>query len=217
MKLTAPAIRALGCLMEKKMATPEYYPLSLNALLNACNQKSSRNPVVSYDEAAVVDALDELKSSQLIWRSTEGRVEKYGENFTGPRKMTNAEAAVLCVLFLRGPQTIGELRTRTDRLHKFESLDEVKQALEELYEMELAVELPRAPGQKEQRCAHLLADEVDQPVATAEDASPIYFGQSAQSGSLGETVRSLTAEVEELKKELEELKNNFAQFSRQFE
>lgn len=216
MNLTASAIRALGCLMEKKMATPEYYPLSLNALINACNQKSSRNPVVSYDEATVVDALDELKGAQLIWRSDEGRVDKYGENFTGPRKMTNAEAAVLCVLFLRGPQTIGELRTRTDRMHKFESLDEVKQALEELYDMGLAVELPRAPGQKEQRCAHLLANEVEQPVAD-EDASPVSFAQSAQSGSLRETVSNLTAEVAELKKELEELKNNFAQFSRQFE
>lgn len=213
MNISFPAVRALGCLMEKKMATPEYYPLSLNALVNACNQKTSRTPVVAYDEETVREALAELKNTQLIWRSEEGRVTKYGENFTGLRKMTSPEAAVLCVLLLRGPQTIGELRSRTDRLHKFESLEDVKQSLDELGEMKLAMELPRAPGQKEQRFAHLLSGETEQFDEEAETGQPPLRPPN----EIKETVQNLVSEVAELKNELAELKINFAEFRKQFE
>jgi uncharacterized protein YceH (UPF0502 family) len=115
-------VRVLGCLIEKRMATPEYYPLTLNALTNACNQKSSRNPVVIYDEETVLQAVDGLKEKQLAWQSNLSRVAKYEERFVRDLNLNNQEAAVICLLMLRGPQTVGEIKGRTERLYRFDSI-----------------------------------------------------------------------------------------------
>ncbi len=211
--LSAPAVRVLGCLMEKEMATPDYYPLSLNALVTACNQKTNRDPVVEYDEATVLAAIDELKVHQLAFRSDSGRVPKYGENFIGRHKFIAQEAAVLTMLFLRGPQTAGELRNRTERLYAFSSVDEVTDTLDNLAELGLVRRLPRRPGQKESRYCHLLAGEpadvADQP-PTAGAAPPTLqeiLGRQEQ----------LAAEVARLREELASLAQAFAEFKAQFE
>ena len=128
--LTDIEVRVLGCLIEKSMTTPDYYPLSLNALTNACNQKSNRAPVVNLDETTVVRALDSLREKQLVVLSASSRVPKYAEVLTGSRKLVTREAALIMVLLLRGPQTVGELRGRTERAYKFGTLAEVEETLD---------------------------------------------------------------------------------------
>ncbi|MCF6188412.1 MAG: YceH family protein, partial [Desulfobulbaceae bacterium] len=123
--LTDNEVRVLGCLMEKEMATPAYYPLSLNALTNACNQKSNRNPVVSYDEETVVEALNGLREQELARQSNVSRVPKYEQIFSQKFNLITREEAVICILLVRGPQTIGEIRNRSERLYAFQNLDEV--------------------------------------------------------------------------------------------
>ena len=166
--LSAPEIRVLGCLLEKQRTTPDAYPLSLNALRLACNQATNRDPVTEYDEAVIRDALHRL--SRRRWaRLASGagsRAPKYRHLLDEALGLPEDELAVLCVLMLRGPQTPGELKQRTERLHPLADLAAVLDALERLIGRDLAERLPRRPGQKEERFAHLLADD-DAPVAPA--------------------------------------------------
>jgi len=206
-------IRVLGCLMEKSMATPEYYPLSINALLNACNQKSSREPVVAYDEETVRAALDSLKAQQLVWQSDASRVAKFEENFTKSQNLINREAALLAVLMLRGPQTPGELRARSERLHAFASLDETLETLTTLTEMGFVHRLPRQPGCKEARYTHLLADAALPP----EDAEPMEPTTACgPAPTAGNRLAALEEEVAALRQELADLRAAFHAFRDQF-
>lgn len=168
--LNAYEIRVLGCLMEKSMATPEYYPLSLNALVSACNQKSNRDPVVAWDEETVRVAADGLEHKGLVNRGTTGRVPRYEECLTRQLNMVTAEAAVLCVLLLRGPQTLGQIRSRTDRLYVFDSLEAMQDPLERLMEWGFVRKLERLSGHKEARYMHLLENAPD-CVAGADDGT----------------------------------------------
>ena len=180
--LTPAEARVLGALVEKEVTTPEYYPLSLNALVNACNQRSNREPVMSLDEDEVRQALHGLEDQQLAGRarSADGRVTKY-EHWLGEAfNLSRAETALFCVLLLRGPQTPGELRGRTERMHRFEEIADVQAGLQKLVEREppLAAVLPRQPGMKEARAAHLLCGPVENlpaamasPTASSGDAS----------------------------------------------
>jgi uncharacterized protein len=172
--LTASQARVLGALVEKEVTTPDYYPLSLNALINACNQRSNREPVMDLDEEEVRLALRRLEDQGLAGRArgSDGRVTKY-EHWLGEAfNFTRAETALICVLLLRGPQTPGELRGRTDRLHSFDEISEVLAGLQKLMEREppLVAVLPRQPGTKESRYAHLLSGPVEAVVA-AENAT----------------------------------------------
>ncbi|MCL1979464.1 MAG: YceH family protein, partial [Proteobacteria bacterium] len=161
--LDAVELRVLGCLLEKELATPEYYPLSLNALLNACNQKTNRAPVMQVDEAAVLAALKSLKQRRYVYQSDAGRVPKYWQSFAKDHDLDGHEAALLSVLLLRGPQTAGELRLRADSLCPFDSLEQVGATLDHLIAAGMAAQLARQPGQKEQRAMHLLAAPVGEP------------------------------------------------------
>lgn len=162
--LSAEELRVLGALMEKSKTTPDYYPMTLNSLTIACNQKSSRKPVVDYDEGTVVEALNSLKKKGLISTATGGsiRAVKYKHNFAIVFPVVPAEVAVICLLILRGPLTPGELNSNSGRLYEFESLEEVQTVLEKLArpEMQFVQQLPRRMGQKEVRYAHLLGGEV---------------------------------------------------------
>jgi len=203
--------RVLGCLMEKAMATPDYYPLSLNALTNACNQKSNRDPVVSWDEQAVEDAVDGLEKNGLVNRSTVGRVPKYEELFTRQHSMVASETAVLCVLMLRGPQTPGAIRSRTDRLHAFDSLDALQETLDRLCEWGHVQRLERLPGHKECRYMHLLSGEPDKNADSAESSDPVVPSEDTA------RLMQLDAEVQSLKEELADLRAAFESFRKQFE
>ncbi len=162
--LSAEELRVLGALMEKSKTTPDYYPMTLNSLTIACNQKSSRKPVVDYDEGTVVEALNSLKKKGLISTATGGsiRAVKYKHNFAIVFPVVPAELAVICLLILRGPLTPGEINTNAGRLYEFESLEEVQSVLEKLAqpEMQFVQQLPRRSGQKEVRYAHLLGGEI---------------------------------------------------------
>ena len=205
LQLEAPEIRVLGSLLEKENTTPEYYPLSLNALMNACNQKSNRDPVVSYDEETVEMALEGLRAKGLAVRVTGGdsRVPKHEERFTEEFNLGRREVAVMCLLFLRGPQTVGELRNRSDRLHTFDDLESVESTLNRLAEMEFVKKLPRQPGSRESRWTHLLAGDVEGEV---EAAAPVI--------ERGPTDRERIAALE---RELAELRREFEEFRRKFE
>ena len=167
--LDAAEVRVLGALLEKEIATPEYYPLSLNALVNACNQKSNREPVVSYDEETVETALDSLRNKGLSMRITgrDSRVPKHEQRFTERFNLGRREVAIICILMLRGPQTPGELRGRTDRLYQFDDLESVESTLHKLVEIGFVKQLPRQLGYKEQRWAHLFSGDVDVEAAPA--------------------------------------------------
>jgi len=201
-QLDSAEVRVLGALLEKEIATPEYYPLSLNALVNACNQKSNREPVVSYDEATVEDALERLRLKGLAMRITgrDSRVPKHEQRFTEKYNLGRREVAVLCVLMLRGPQTPGELRGRTERLHTFDDLDAVESTLARLGEMGYVVKLPRQAGFKEQRWAHLFSGDVP----AAEDA-----GDAAPAAHAPSRVDQLAADLAALRREFEEFKKRF--------
>ncbi|MEW5974825.1 MAG: YceH family protein [Acidobacteriota bacterium] len=207
-------VRVLASLLEKEIATPEYYPLTLNALINACNQKTSRDPVVAYDSNVVLRALDSLREKKLIRvvSGAESRVAKYRQVFTETANLTLQQVSLLCVLMLRGPQTVGELRTRTDRLCSFENLTEVEKALQRLEDREagaLVRQLPRQPGTKEPRYAHLLAGE---PLHW-EAAAVVPGAQPSDSHRL----ERLEAEVDSLRDAISELRTEFAAFRKQFE
>ncbi len=214
--LSETEARVLGALVEKDITTPEYYPLSLNALMNACNQKSNREPVMQLDETAVRDALSALQERRLAGpaRGADSRVTKYEHRTQEVFNFTRAEEAVICVLLLRGPQTPGELRGRTERLHGFETLDDVQAALQKLMQREppLAKMLPRQPGTKEPRYVHLMSGDVVVP-ETPQTLSPAASGLSS-----GDTrIAELQQEVAGLRNELRELKDQWERFRKQFE
>jgi uncharacterized protein YceH (UPF0502 family) len=165
-------IRILGALLEKEQATPDYYPLTVNALLAACNQKSNRNPVTSLSETEVVESLDALRRDVLAWRSDGARTERWSQSISRRLELDPEEKAILTLLMLRGPQTPGELRSRSGRLHAFDDVGQIDAALRRMAveERELVVELPRSPGQKENRWAHQLGEAIDVP---AIPASPV--------------------------------------------
>jgi uncharacterized protein YceH (UPF0502 family) len=206
--------RVLGALIEKDITTPDYYPLSLNALVNACNQKNNREPVTSFDEDTVRLALRNLSDKRLAGPAggADGRVTKYEHRLQEVFNFTRPETAILCVLLLRGPQTPGELRGRTERMHRFEDLDEVLSGLQQLMRREppLAKALGRRPGTKEIRYAHLLSGDVEAWEPVAETAhSGIVADENERVAHLEEQVASLQQEVAELKHQMAEFKKQF--------
>ncbi len=212
--LTDDEVRVLGCLMEKEMATPDYYPLTLNALINACNQKSNRDPVVTYDEATVLYALNGLKERKLIRQSNLSRVAKYEQIFAQELKLVPGEQAIICILLLRGPQTIGEIRIRTERLYPFSDLDEVQKTITNLTDMQLVNALPRQPGRKESRYSHLLSGE-------QREKSPTTIlrprnDQTSNSSQSVDRTEELYQQIDELRQELHNLKEEFSLFKSQF-
>ncbi len=213
--LTETEVRVLGALIEKDNTTPEYYPLSLNALVNACNQKSNRDPVMQLDENAVREALAGLQENRLAGpaRGADSRVTKYEHRTQEVFNFTRGEVAVLCVLLLRGPQTPGELRGRTERMHHFETLDDVQSALQKLMQREppLAKVLPRQPGTKESRYVHLLAGDVIVP------DTPQSAAVTSHSSADSDRIARLEEEVTTLRSEVAELKEQLERFRRQFE
>jgi len=215
--LTPVEVRVLGSLIEKEITTPEYYPLSLNALASACNQISNRDPVLSFDEKTVARALESLREKQLIWMVTGvGRVPKYEHRFTEQLKLAAQEVAVLCVLMLRGPQTAGEIRGRTGRLYEFKQLEEVELTLQVMMSAEppLITKLPRQPGTKESRYAHLLSGEVEveeREVATRVEPATLEVRDE------NERIARLEQELTRVRGELTDLKREFLEFKRQFE
>ena len=211
LRLSAAEARVLGSLVEKETTTPEYYPLSLNALINACNQRSNREPVTDLDEDAVRQALHGLEDKRLAGRarSADGRVTKY-EHWLGEAfNFTRAETALICVLLLRGPQTPGELRGRTERLHRFDEISDVMAGLQKLMEREppLVAVLPRQPGTKESRYAHLLSGDVE--AFTAQIAAPRLVREFSADAAPDDRIAQLEAQVNELRQELAELKRRF--------
>lgn len=213
-QLNHEEVRILGCLLEKEMATPEYYPLTLNALVNACNQKTNREPVVCYDEATVIVALDGLREKKMIRQSNVSRVVKFEQIFTQELKLISREEAVICILLLRGPQTIGEIRGRTERLYAFPGLDEVKETLASLEDMALIRQLPRQPGRKEPRYAHLLGGE---PLETeAETVIQAVVTQKAGNDN-SDLLEDLQRQIDSLKEEMRQLREELAGFRSQFE
>jgi uncharacterized protein YceH (UPF0502 family) len=218
--LTAAEVRVLGCLVEKQMSTPEYYPLTLNALTAACNQKVNRDPVVELDEKTVVRALDSLRDRKLAWVITAAgaRVPKYDQAMARVLSLTPPELAVLCELMLRGPQTSGELRSHAGRLHPFAAIPEVEVALATLSarpEGALVVKLPRQLGQKEQRYAHLLSGE-PQPVETA-GQPPRPEGARLEVQAEEARLAGLEEQCRVLRQDLDALRQAFEVFRRQFE
>ncbi|HZI51135.1 MAG TPA: YceH family protein [Terriglobia bacterium] len=202
--LTDAEVRVLGCLIEKEITTPDYYPLSLNALVAACNQSSNRNPIVQFDEDTVAQAADSLREKKLVHliSRSESRVNKYRHVLYEAMNLGRPDIAVMCVLMLRGPQTVGEIRTRSSRLYDFASLEQVDTTLNALMSAvpPFVARLARQTGQKEVRYAHLLSGEVR---LTEPEPGP-------------EAERELDR-VGKLEKEVEDLKRQFAEFRKQFE
>lgn len=217
--LSPVEVRVLGSLIEKQVTTPEYYPLTLNALVNACNQLTNREPVVRYDEKLVGRALESLREKQLIWVVSQsgGRVPKYEQRLTEALKLSEQETAVLCVLMLRGPQTTGEIRGRTGRLYEFKEIEEVELTLGALSSAEqpLVVRLARQPGTKEARVAHLLSGEV--VVEETRESSPRADTAVMEARAENERVARLEERVAALQQELAELKQTLLDFKKQFE
>ena len=220
LQLSATEVRVLGALVEKEITTPEYYPLSLNALVNACNQRSNREPVTTLDEEAVRKALRSL-TDQGLARSASGdsRVPKFEHRLNELYNFHRHEIAVLCVLMLRGPQTPGELRTRAERMYEFEDLEAVHSALNLLMRREppLVKVLARQPGTKESRFMHLLSGDVAPEVPSATTADSLEPVSDAVSTRDRERIEQLETEIAELRRELETLREQFASFQKQFQ
>lgn len=221
--LTDAEVRVLGSLVEKQLTTPEYYPLTLNALTNACNQINNRDPVVRYDDGTVVAALEGLRAkgfAHVVYASN-SRVPKYKHTMMDALAFTRQqELAVMCVLLLRGPQTPGEIRGRSDRLFSFRELADVEAVLEGLMAREqgaLVMRLPRLTGQKEARYAHLLAGEVKPEDFEAAPRAGSAAAAPGTRGGADERVARLEEEVAELRGELAELRGRFDEFRKQFE
>lgn len=208
--------RILGSLVEKQLTTPEYYPLTLNALVNACNQKNNREPVMSLGEGAVSTSVEHLRDRNLIYvfYGSTSRVPKYKHMLPSVYELEPSETAVMAVLLLRGPQTLGELRTRTERMHEFQGLGEVQETLDGLSRREepLVVKLPVLPGQKEARFAHTLSGEID-----VEALAAAHPTRSAVAGASAERIAKLEEEVTGLREEVESLKTTLEEFRKQFE
>lgn len=197
-------IRVLGSLMEKQMATPEYYPLTLNALVAAANQKSNREPVMELGEEEIEAALNRLQDEKLAWKVMGGRAVRYDHNLDKAWHLARREKAVITLLFLRGPQTSGELRGRSDRLEKFETINEVDEVLNDMaaHSEPLVVRLTRRPGQKEERWAHTAGGAVVEaaPAASAAVAEPL----STRVQKLEERVAELESALRALREKLGE-------------
>ncbi len=213
-RLSAEEARVLGSLLEKEVTTPDYYPLSLNALMNACNQRSNREPVMDLDEEAVRQALHGLEEDGLAGaaRGADGRVAKFEHRLGEAFNLNRAETALLCVLLLRGPQTPGELRGRCERMYAFGEIGDVLSGLQKLMEREpaLAAILPRQPGTKESRYAHLLSGPAEAQatvVAVTPDAGNVNSAQEERIAQLEATVTALRQEVDELRTRLDSLLN----------
>jgi uncharacterized protein YceH (UPF0502 family) len=209
-------VRVLGALLEKEITTPDYYPLSLNALINACNQKSNRDPVMALEENVVRDALGSLNEKHLVTQasSADSRVSKYAHRLQEVFNFDRREMAVLCVLLLRGPQTPGELRGRTERMYRFDDLGVVESALHRLMEREppLVKKLGRQPGTKESRYAHLLAGEKE--AWSAPEETQIVTAADIQDEL---RISRLESEVQSLRSEVAELRQQLENFRKQFE
>ncbi len=205
--------RIVGCLIEKEATTPEYYPLTLNALVNACNQKSNRFPIVEYDEKTVSDALEDLRDKNIVYvfYGSNSRVPKYKHILPKLLEIDLHEVAIICVLLLRGFQTIGELKERSQRIYEFTGLEEVLRTLDELKKRHepLVTELPKQAGQKESRYAHLLSGEISEEALATTAFTPAQAKQ--------DQIARLEAEIAILKSGYEELRNEFAEFKKQFE
>ena len=212
-QLTEVEARVLGSLVEKQLTTPEYYPLTLNALTAACNQKSNRDPVVSYDETTIMTAIDSLRDKNLVYLyyGTGSRAVKYKHMMPSVFDLDAAGVALVAALLLRGPQTIGELRERTGRLHEFAGLGEVQEALDGLTRRDepLVIKLERQAGQKEARYAQLLCGPVDQSAV-----APV---REASSSGKEDRIAKLESEIENLRGEFASLRETFEEFRKQFE
>jgi len=216
--LTENEIRVLGSLIEKQITTPEYYPLTLNALTAACNQKNNRNPVMSLSDTEVERGLDSLREKNLayVFHGSTSRVPKYKHVAPEVLQLNPAELAVMCVLMLSGPQTVGEIRTRGSRLYDFKGMEEVEESLHGLSTREidpLTVKLPRQPGQKDARFTHLLAGQPDIE-ATAESVAP---SRAARREHDGDRVSKLEEQVQTLTQRIDDLIAQFEEFKKQFE
>ncbi len=215
MLLTDREVRVLAALIEKEITTPDYYPLSLNALTNACNQKSNRQPVMALDEQTVREALDSLNRKGLAGAASgaESRVTKFEHRIQEAFNFDRRETALMCELMLRGPQTLGELRSHAERMYRFDDLESLEGTLQKLAEREppLVQKLARAPGTKEPRYAHLLAGE------QAEWAASVAELKAAPFPAEDERVARLEAEMTQLRGQLASLEQQFADFKKQFE
>jgi uncharacterized protein YceH (UPF0502 family) len=220
--LNETEVRVLGSLVEKQVTTPDYYPLTLNALLHACNQISNRDPAVQYDEPTVMGAVDTLRGKNLVYifYGADSRVPKYKHMMSEVFSLSASELAAMCVLMLRGPQTVGEIRGRTGRLYEFADLREAEATLDALAQRDeaLVAKLPRQAGRKEARYAHLLAglpavEESGEEQAATAPASRTFSSRAHE----GERVTRLEAEVERLSGELAEMRRRFDEFRSQFE
>jgi uncharacterized protein len=205
--LDAVEVRVLGALLEKEITTPEYYPLTLNALVNACNQKSNRDPVVSYDDEIVEQALALLRDKRLAFQLTGAgmRVPKFGHRIVEVLNLGRRELAILCELMVRGPQTVGELRNRSERMHRFDDLEGVETCLRNLAErpdQALVKQLERQPGTKEPRWAHLLSGDVVETMHSTDTAS-----------TRTDRMTTLENEVRELRERLEALERQWKEFN----
>jgi len=207
--------RVLGALVEKGVTTPDYYPLSLNALVNACNQKSNRDPVMNLNEESVRQAIRALEKHGLAGPadSFDGRVTKYEHRLQEAYNFDRRETGVLCVLLLRGTQTPGELRSRSERMHSFDDLSEVESTLQRLMKRDppLVKILPRQPGTKEARYAHLFSGDVEVAQSNVSEETP------AKDGGSPERIASLEQKVSQLQNEIADLKKEFSAFQKQFE
>ena len=204
--------RVVGCLIEKEATTPDYYPLTVNALIAACNQKTNRNPVVDYNEDIVTKALDSLRDKNLVYVLFGGssRVAKYKHLVPKILELKYPEVAAICVLLLRGPQTLGEIKARTSRLYSYDDIGQVEETLRALEKRDepLIVNLGRQPGQKEARFAHLLSGEVE--------IDEVGFQQVVSTSSKSK-VADLETEVSDLREKLEHLRDEFDEFKSKFE
>ncbi len=212
-------IRVLGCLIEKQKQTPEYYPLTLNALVNACNQKSSRDPVMDLEDADVARALESLKMKDLAMMRSDfsSRVPKYEHHLAKEFNLSPGQISALCILFLRGPQTPGEVKTRTARMFAFSNVVEVEEVLYSLINFEpdaLVAKLPKEPGRKECRYAHLFSGEPQISTAVWE---PPTEKAVIKVRVEEERIKSLEARFDEVQAELQALKSEFAEFKKQFD
>lgn len=211
-QITQTEARILGSLVEKQLTTPEYYPLTLNALTAACNQKSNREPVMSLGETELLAAIDELRDKNLVYLyyGSTSRTVKYKHMLPNVYELDDAETAVTALLLLRGPQTAGELRGRSDRLHEFGGIGEVQQTLDALAKREepLVAALPKQPGQKEPRYTHMLFGDIDLAELAASAASPAAVPAQSE---------AVAARLDALETALEELRTEFAEFRKQFE
>ncbi len=213
--LTDIEVRVLGSLIEKDITTPDYYPLSLNALVNACNQKNNRDPIMNLDEDSVRNALNTLQEKRFAGPAggADSRVTKYEHRLQEVFNFDRREIAVICVLLLRGPQTPGELRGRTDRMYRFEPLDDVQTTVQRLMDREppLVRVLPRQPGTKESRYVHLFAGDTFPAVEPSHVAVPARSGHSDD-----QRIAALEAQVSSLRTEMDELRRQLADFTGQF-